>query len=348
MFESKEINGKWVRRWLLGICGFVLLIVLVGGVTRLTRSGLSMVDWRPIMGTLPPINETQWNEAFEAYKQFPEFKEINYNMELDEFKGIFFWEYFHRLLGRLLALLFLIPWLFFVFTRRLRGPLVFKSLFGFLLGGCQALLGWYMVKSGLVDQPHVSHYRLVAHLSLALLICVYFYWLYLSLREESLGIPRSSIRVPSHFKFISRFGFGLLIFQIVYGGLVAGLKAGLVFNTFPKMHGSWFPAGAFTIKPEWLNWLDNPGLVQFVHRTTAWILVAICISLLVLAYKHLGGTRLLSATKWLVFICFIQFVLGVSTLLMAVPVSLGASHQLVAAILLLSFFRLNFQIQRAS
>lgn len=339
-------NRRTVQKWLLSICAFVLFILVVGGLTRLTRSGLSMVDWRPIMGVVPPIGETQWQETFDAYKQFPEYQKINYNMNLEEFKGIFFWEYFHRILGRLVGLLFIIPWLYFLFTRKIRGSFVWKSFFGFILGGGQGLMGWYMVKSGLVNDPHVSHYRLTAHLALAIIIICYFYWLYLGLKE----IDRARLRSMSVPKPIRWMASGLLVsvfVQILYGGLVAGLKAGKVFNTFPKMHGSWFPAGAFTESPIWINYFSNPGLVQFMHRSLAWFIVALCIVLFVAITKQMGGGRLQRNMTLVLGICFIQFCLGVATLLMFVPLGLASIHQVTAIILLLSVLSLNYKISRA-
>lgn len=335
-----------VRRWLLSISLFVLLIVLVGGVTRLTRSGLSMVDWRPIMGIIPPIGEAEWTKVFEAYKQFPEYKHVNYNMNLAEFKGIFFWEYFHRILGRTVGLLFFVPWFYFILRRKIKGSLVFKTGFGFILGGMQGLMGWYMVKSGLVDMPQVSHFRLTAHLSLATIIIVYFYWLYLGLKNQD--SPRaSSIRIPTEVRWLSRGLLGLVFIQILWGGFVAGLKAGKVFNTFPSMHGSYFPAGAFTEVPKWINFFNNKGLVQFVHRNIAYLIILTAVLLFVTVSRKMGSCKMQKLTALILGSVVLQIVFGIATLLLFVPVSLASIHQVFGLILLLMVVNLNFRVSRA-
>lgn len=341
-----ENRNAGVRKWLLSICAMVLIILIVGGVTRLTRSGLSMVDWRPIMGIVPPITDSEWNAVFDAYKQYPEYQKVNYNMELSEFKGIFFWEYFHRLLGRLVGLLFLIPWVYFLVRNKIRGRFIGKTFFGFILGGAQGLMGWYMVKSGLVNDPHVSHYRLTAHLSLAVILLCYFFWMYLELKEED--NPRiQSIRVPVDIRLMSKLLFVLVFGQILYGGMVAGLKAGKVFNTFPKMHGTWFPEGAITESPAWLNLFNNPALVQFMHRSIAWAILGLSLVLFIWTSKKMGNCRIQRSVGRVLFLCLIQFGLGVATLLMFVPVSLASIHQVVAMVLLISCLNLNFRVSRA-
>ncbi|HEX6829306.1 MAG TPA: COX15/CtaA family protein, partial [Burkholderiales bacterium] len=260
-----------VAAWLLACCTLLFCMVVVGGVTRLTRSGLSIVEWQPIVGAIPPLSQAQWQETFAKYQQTPEYQKVNHQMTLDEFKGIFWWEYFHRLLGRLIGVLYLLPFLYFLARRRIRGALAWKLAGIFVLGGLQGAMGWYMVKSGLVDDPRVSHYRLTAHLGIAFLIFAAMFWVALDL----LG-PRARSDTPSSERQrLRRFSLGLaaLIFLMVLtGGLVAGIRAGYAYNTFPLMNGHLVPPEIFLIEPWHLNFFNNMATVQFDHRLIAWLL----------------------------------------------------------------------------
>lgn len=339
--------------WLYIVIAMVYAMVLVGGLTRLTESGLSMVDWRPIMGALPPLSESEWHRVFEAYRQFPEYQLNNAGMSLAEFKGIFYWEYGHRLLGRLIGVVFFLPFIYFVATGLVRGRLLIKLAFAFLLGGLQGLLGWYMVKSGLVLEPRVSHYRLAAHLSLALAIIGYMYWILLGFKEERGGLVRvSSGRFSTdnltRSSRLTRLFLGLICFQILYGAMVAGLDAGLVYNSFPTWNGLWIPTGMDQMQPVWLNLLENPVTVQFIHRTGGWLVFVS--TLLYAVHLHRSFRRHDLGRMAFVFLALVtaQFVLGVLTLVWMVPVSIASLHQAGAvAILLCAVYTLHvLQVER--
>ena len=228
--------------WLAIVCLMVFAMVVVGGITRLTHSGLSMVDWKPLMGIIPPLNEQEWVRVFEMYKTSPEYKLVNLGMSLEDFKGIFLWEYWHRVLGRLVGMIFLFPWIYFAITKRLSLKFNLRFFAAFLLGGGQGLMGWYMVKSGLVKDPAVSHYRLAAHLSLAFLIIGVLLWYIFDLKESA---KKGVILVSGRLKLFTIITFTVFCIQIVYGAFTAGLKAGFGFNTYPKMGEGWFPPGFF-------------------------------------------------------------------------------------------------------
>ena len=251
-----------VATWLLLLYLMVFAMVIVGGATRLTGSGLSMVEWHPLMGALPPLSESDWIETFQKYQASPQYQLVNQWMVLSDFKRIFLWEYVHRLLGRLIGVVFLVPWLFFLIRRSLDRPLAWKTFVAFLLGGAQGLLGWFMVKSGLVDNPEVSHYRLAAHLALALLVGHYLLWLFLDARRPTVrrsdSPPRGASNAPT-WSFIA-----LLAVQIVFGALMAGKHAGLVAATFPDMNGEWIPSAFLSIEPWWRDLVENPLSIHFL------------------------------------------------------------------------------------
>ena len=316
---------RQIAFWLF-ICSLMVFATLVvGGVTRLTHSGLSIVEWQPIVGTIPPLNRVEWEETFDKYKKTPEFEKVNHQMTLDEFKGIFWWEYFHRVLGRTIGLVFLLPFLYFLFKGRIDRPLIPKLIGIFVLGGLQGAMGWYMVKSGLVDDPRVSQYRLTAHLSLAFLIFISMVWVALGLLAE-----RTRHAADRTIAGLRRTGFwlALLVFyMIVTGGFVAGIRAGKAYNTFPLMNGHVVPPEIFMIDPWYLNFFNNMATVQFDHRLGAWLL-----AFLVpwfwwrIRAAAVSPRAKLAATVLLVALA-IQITLGIATLLMAVPVALGAAHQ---------------------
>lgn len=326
--------------WLISIFILILVIVVVGGITRLTNSGLSMVEWRLLYGFLPPLNHEEWVRVFDLYKQTPEFFHYNHTMDLHGFKQIFFWEYLHRVVGRVIGLIIILGGAILAFKKQFK-PGDGKRFFAItLLVVSQGLLGWYMVKSGLIDKPDVSHFRLAAHLSLAIFLLQYILiWI---LKELDVK-PRKII--PVLFSKWSFLILGLTSIQIVYGAFMAGLKAGYFFNTFPKMEGQWIPSSLFVLNPALSNFTNNPIMVQFIHRSLAWlILILIIFFVAKLRTQKLSRVEKISV-NFLSTAVFIQFLLGVATLLLVVPVSLGVLHQLGGVILITAavFNRYVFQ-----
>ena len=329
LLKLDNTKRRIVGSWLACGCVLVFLMVIVGGITRLSGSGLSMVDWKPIMGALPPITEADWEIFFEEYKKSPQYYKINYEFEIVDFKAIFWWEYIHRLLGRIIGVVFLVPFLFFLAKRWLSSELIKKCSLMFIMGGVQAFLGWYMVKSGLVDNPQVSHYRLAAHLITATALFGYILWVFLDVWFEKPEMSPFSIEIA----WIVRSLFFLLLLQITYGAFVAGLKAGLVYNTFPKMGENWIADGVTAMSPLWLNFFESLAGVQFVHRWLAFLIVFLVV---VLFWKSKTATikkgqRMVLRSLFIVV--FLQFLLGVFTLLNSVPISLAVLHQMFALVL---------------
>jgi cytochrome c oxidase assembly protein subunit 15 len=315
-----------VAGWLLACCALVAVMVLVGGVTRLTHSGLSIVEWQPLVGAIPPLDEGQWQAVFEKYKRTPEYQQVNVNMSLAQFKGIFWWEYAHRLLGRLIGLAFFVPLAWFWLRGRLDRPLAWKLLGVFALGGLQGALGWYMVQSGLVDDPRVSQFRLTAHLGLAFLIFGAMLWIALGLLAPRRTAPDEA---PSRLAAIVA---GLVFVQVLLGGLVAGIRAGKAYNTFPLMNGHLVPPETFVIDPWWKNFFYNMATVQLDHRLAAWLLLVLVTWLWARVSWIDAAPRARVAANLLAAAFVAQFALGVWTLLAAVPVALGAAHQFVAVL----------------
>jgi heme a synthase len=335
---------KPIAIWLLVCCALVFAMVVVGGVTRLTHSGLSIVEWQPIVGTMPPLGQSDWDELFEKYHQTPQYKKINVGMSLEEFKGIFWWEYFHRLLGRVIGLAFFVPFVYFIARKAIDKPLGLKLAGIFLLGGLQGGMGWYMVKSGLVDNPHVSQYRLTAHLGLAFAIYAAMFWVALGLLY-----PVGTSLTSSGLGGLRRFSNALttLIFiMILSGGFVAGIQAGFAYNTFPLMNGHIIPPEIFMLEPWYRNFFDNMATVQFDHRLIAWML-AILIPIFWFKSRKLplSGSARLACTLLLVMLG-IQISLGISTLLLVVPLPLAAAHQAGAVLLLTAALWVNYQLRR--
>jgi len=325
---KKHERDRAVAKWLLICCGLVFVMVVLGGFTRLTGSGLSMVDWRPLMGVLPPIGDAAWQRVFELYQQSPEFQKVNAHMDVSAFKEIFWLEYLHRLLGRTIGLVFLIPFVYFVVSGYIQKRDWLKYLLMFVLGGMQGLLGWYMVKSGLVDVPHVSQYRLTAHLLAAFLIYAYMFWVAMTLLFPVHGHGKK------HDWYKKTLGLTILIsVTIVSGGFVAGLKAGKIFNTFPMMGDYWLPPGLLALEPMWRNFFDNMTTVQFDHRWLAITTFAVTVFYWLKARRVEMPQRARPAVNALLHTAVLQVALGISTLLLAVPVFLGAAHQAVAMLL---------------
>lgn len=328
----KNKFDKPVVVWLLSGLLLLFLMVIIGGITRLTDSGLSMVDWKLFMGMVPPLNEQQWIDTFEQYKQYPEYQKVNFYFTLEEFKSIFFWEYLHRLLGRLLGFVFIIPFTYFLIRARLSKRLIRQCLTMMGMGAFQGFLGWWMVKSGLVNRPDVSHYRLATHLVFAFLTGAYIFYVILQQilpRSEHNELPKS---IGSWLYVL----FFVVLAQIVYGAFVAGLNAGFVINTWPKMDGQWIADSVTAITPVWKNFVEGIGGVQFVHRYLAYVVVTIVLILKYITRKHVLDQYQRIGVSSLVVIVSIQFLLGVLTLLYAVPVWLGVFHQVGAFVLLMS------------
>ncbi len=328
--------------WLAILAFIVFAMIIVGGITRLTNSGLSITDWQPIMGVVPPLNEQDWTDVFEKYKQFPEYQTVNQGMMLSDFKSIYLWEYVHRLIARAVAFVFLIPWAFFVIKKRISGKLNLKLLFLFVLGGLQGALGWYMVKSGLIDMPRVSHYRLAAHLALALALLGATVWQIQNLRYSA-STERSS--APRLLKKLALSFTILLSLQIFYGALVAGLDAGIGYNTFPKMAGEWVPPYMFIIKPLWRDLFENNTTVQFLHRTFGWLMLFATAEIWWRARKSDLTPRQTLSINLLTGVVALQFLLGILTVIYVVPVPLAASHQAVAALLLVTAINVNHALR---
>jgi heme a synthase len=317
-------DRRAVAVWLLACAAFTFAMVVVGGITRLTESGLSIVEWQPLVGALPPLSQADWETLFAKYRETPQFQRVFSNMDLAGFKSIFWWEYLHRLLGRTIGLVFLLPFLFFYLKNKLSKPLAWKLAGVFVLGGLQGAMGWYMVKSGLVDDPRVSHFRLTAHLGLALLIFAAEFWIALDLLNfhEETGKTRREI--------LPLAVLGLVFLMALSGGFVAGLRAGHAYNTFPLMNGQLIPPEAFMLEPWWRNFFWNVATVQLVHRTFFWLLLI----LVPLLWWQARRTEAKIAVHHLLALFLIQATLGIATLLLAVPVALGAAHQAGAVLVL--------------
>ena len=343
MEPSINTNQKHIAIWLLVCCATIFAMIILGGVTRLTGSGLSMVQWEPIMGVLPPLNQAEWEETFLLYQQFPEYKIKNFAMSLGEFKSIFWFEYGHRLLGRSIGIIFLLPFLFFLVKGKINRTLTPKLITMFVLGGLQGLMGWYMVKSGLVNDPHVSPYRLTAHLGLAIIIYAYMFWVALDLLY-----PRVDDNAKSSNKKLGR--LSLIITMIIFitalsGGFVAGTRAGFAFNTFPLMDGRLIPVGLFELSPAWRNFFENIVTVQFDHRVLAMLLFLIIPVFYWTARKSQQESQINTGLHLLLAALALQLTLGITTLLLVVPVALAAAHQAGAVILLTASLFVSHQLR---
>jgi len=327
-----ERDRKAVAVWLVIVCGLIFVMVVLGGVTRLTESGLSMTEWRPVTGWLPPLGQTAWQGAFDAYKDSPEFRKINFSMGLDDFKTIYWFEYSHRLLGRLIGIAFFVPFVWFLARGRLDASLTAKLAVIFVLGGLQGAVGWFMVASGLVDRPYVSQYRLALHLGLAVLI--YALILLVALRlvvRPVYGIAEVAI---DRLRCGSWWLVALIGLTMLAGAFVAGLDAGHAYNTFPLMDGRLVPQAYLDSRPWWINPFENIAAVQFDHRVLAVLTLAAVLAFAFWAQRFnlsRGSSAMIGA---LAAVVLAQFALGVATLLLFVPVWLGALHQAGALVLL--------------
>ena len=320
-------HDRQIAYWLFFCAAVIFGMILLGGITRLTSSGLSMVDWKPIMGVIPPMTQTDWQEMFLKYQQFPEYQKINVGMSLEDFKPIFMYEYLHRVLGRLIGVIFIVPFIFFYFSRRIKTGLTPKLVIMLIGGGCQGLLGWYMVKSGLVDNPHVSQYRLTAHLGAAVLIYGFILWtafgLVLTARAQPVELQRFSIGLSA-----------LIYLMILSGGLVAGTHAGNAYSTWPLMGDSFVPAGLYAMTPAWLSAFEDITTIQFNHRMFAYLIVALVVAFAIRAFRFGIVGRLKVGIFCLIGLLGMQVTLGISTLIFYVPIPVAAAHQVGAVALL--------------
>lgn len=325
---ERAAMDRRVATWLFVVAGMIFLMVVVGGATRLTGSGLSIVEWRPVTGVLPPLNEAQWAEEFAKYQQHPEFQYVNKWMSVHDFKQIFWLEYIHRLIGRLIGFVFFIPFIWFWWRGYLRKNLIVPLAGIFILGGLQGAMGWFMVMSGLVDEPAVSHFRLAAHLGLAVI-------LYLSILWTGWGLisPRYELPRPARLYKPAVVLTCLIFAQILLGALVAGLDAGYIHNTWPSMDGHFIPPGVWAMSPGWLNLVDNGSLVQFEHRTMAYIITAFVFWLIYRAAGLRRG-RAPRAVHYVFLACLLQVGLGILTVISGTPVILGVLHQAGAILFL--------------
>jgi heme a synthase len=330
--EIPEARRRRLRAWLWAIAAMTFLVLVVGGITRLTQSGLSIVEWKPIVGVVPPLTEAQWHEAFERYRQSPEYRQIRAGMALSEFKFIYFWEYVHRLAARLIGVVFLVPFVVFWARGYFNRPLARRALALFALGGLQGLIGWLMVASGLVDRPSVSHYRLALHLSVAFVIFGASVWL---ARDLRLGADRPAVTPAARTLMVRGLALVgvLLALQVVWGALVAGLKAGKVHNTFPLMGGHWVPEDLLWLDPAIVNVVENPIAVQWTHRVLGTVLLAAVLALFVVVSRRVGDPVSRRLNLALATTMAAQYGLGILTLVYYVPVSLGVAHQAMAMVI---------------
>lgn len=326
-----DSSRKWITGWLITGCVLIWAMVVVGGITRLTGSGLSMAKWK-IATVVPPLTQAQWESEFNDYKQTPQYKEVNSYFTLNDYKHIYWWEFTHRLIGRAIGVVFLIPFLFFVYKGWLKGALLIKCLVIFAMGGAQGVLGWFMVASGLQDVPHVSHYFLAAHLITAFVTFGYSFWVALDLIYP--GIMRNT-----PFKSLKKLTWVLLFFllvQIMYGAFTSGLRAGKFDPTWPKMGNNWIAPEVTALTPFLKNFIDGVAGVQFIHRYNAYVVVLlVCL----LWFKSRRQTLLPTQSKGINFLLgmvFLQFLLGVFTLIYSVPIVLGVLHQTGAFLLFAS------------
>lgn len=322
-------DNKKVIYWLFTGCILIFIMVIVGGITRLTDSGLSISNYKLITGTIPPIGEAEWQEAFALYQQYPEFQKLHAHFTIEDFKSIYFWEWLHRVIGRLIGMVFIIPFLYFLATKQLTRKTIKKCIVLLLLGGFQGFLGWYMVKSGLVDKPDVSHFRLAAHLTTAFLTFAATLWVALDL------IFPERKAIDKKFRNLIVVGYIILVFQIIYGAFVAGLKAGLLHNHWPLMNeGKFMHETVYVLSPFYKNLIENPSGIQFVHRTFAYLVVIIILIIWVQSKKLTRTNHQIQGVNALLILVGFQFLLGVLTIIYQVPLWLGVAHQIGAFFLL--------------
>jgi heme a synthase len=322
--------ARALRAWLWVVALFVLAIVVVGGATRLTESGLSITEWNPVLGVIPPLSEAEWLVEFEKYRQIPEYQQINRGMSLDAFKTIYWWEWTHRLLGRLVGFVFAVPFVIFAVRGWISRSMMPRLGLLFVLGGLQGVVGWWMVASGLTERTDVSQYRLATHLTLACIILAATVWIAEGFRPHRLRFSEAT-----GLRFAALLIVALTLLQIFLGGLVAGLNAGLVYNTWPLMDGDFVPAGLLAQAPWWINFFENHTTVQFVHRIGAYALLAAAAYNLVAVHRRALEPATIRRSRLLLALVVLQAGIGIATLLLVVPMSLALAHQTLAAVLLI-------------
>jgi len=322
--ENKGLK-KYISSWLICMFWIIAIMIIVGGLTRLTDSGLSITQWQLYSGIFPPLNEIQWNQYFDLYKKIPEYKLQNYSMTLEEFKVIFWWEFIHRLLGRLIGILYFVPLLYFTFKLGLKNILSLYLIF--ILICFQGFIGWYMVSSGLVDRVDVSHYRLSLHLVLAFIILSLVFWNYLSLQNIYLSFKKINKKIPIIFMLI-------IFLQICIGAFVSGMDAGKIYNSWPFMGSGFFPDDNSIQNLFYLSAFDDPSLVQFMHRNLAYLIFLFYIFIFIKVYQNrLSG--LFTAINVAGFLLILQIILGILTLLFGAQIVVSSMHQ-ISSILLVS------------
>ena len=336
MYKSENFQ---ISLWLVSLMSVILLMIIVGGLTRLTESGLSMVDWRLFMGTIPPLSHGDWLKVFEDYKQYPEYQIKNINMTLSEFKYIFWWEYGHRVLGRLIGIIFIIPFIYFALKKYFSNEELYSYSFLLFLGGAQGIIGWWMVKSGLDVNPYVSHLRLAVHLIIAQIILSLI--AYLFLKRLDIGIYKNNF--SSHKTFFIFFNI-IIFFTVIYGAFMAGLDAGKSFNTWPKMGDNYIPENLIFIEDRLFGFFDNSVFIHFFHRALAYLSF---LTILYMCFKHFKGIE----NKYqkihfliVLFLVLIQLFIGVFVVLSNVQVSLGSIHQIIGTLLFVSANCYSLQI----
>lgn len=336
-------ENRSVIIWLLSGCVLLFLMVTVGGITRLTNSGLSMTDWHLVTDTFPPLSEAKWQEAFEEYKKFPEYQKINIHndFQLSDYKFIYFWEWFHRFIGRIIGLVFIVPFVYFLIKKKLDKATINKCIVLLGMGAFQGFLGWFMVRSGLINNPDVSHFRLALHLTFAFITFAYTFWVALDLIYPN----RKNSLQP--LKTIARYSLVFLLIQIIYGGFVAGLNAGLIHNHWPLMSDGQFIHDSVFLEQKnlLLSFTEGKSGVQFIHRTLAYIVVGFMVFLYFKSRKFTLDHGQSRGINLLVILVFLQFALGVFTLLYGVPLWLGLTHQINAFFLLSA---MTFTLHRLS
>lgn len=334
-------DNKKVVYWLFAGCMLILTMVVVGGITRLTHSGLSISNYKLISGVIPPSNASEWQAAFDLYKQYPEYQKLNSHFTLQDFKDIYFWEWLHRVIGRFIGLVFFIPFVYFLITKQLSKPTIKKATILMGLGAFQGFMGWYMVKSGLVDRPDVSHFRLAAHLLTAFITFAYTFWVALDL------IYPNKKPISKNLRNLIRVGLIVLILQITYGAFVAGLDAGFIHNFWPMMsEGKFMHPTVYTEQtPLIKNFFEGKSGVQFVHRMLAYVVVFFVILIWMRAKKTTLTNTQKNGIGTLLILVALQFLLGVLTIIYQVPVWLGVAHQVGAFFLLAGF---TFTLHRFS
>ena len=336
MYKSENFQ---ISLWLVSLMSIILLMIIVGGLTRLTESGLSMVDWRLFMGTIPPLSHGDWLKVFEDYKQYPEYQIKNINMTLSDFKYIFWWEYGHRVLGRLIGIIFIIPFIYFALKKYFSNEELYSYSFLLFLGGAQGIIGWWMVKSGLDVNPYVSHLRLAVHLIIAQIILSLI--AYLFLKRLDIGIYKNNF--SSHKTFFIFFNI-IIFFTVIYGAFMAGLDAGKSFNTWPKMGDNYIPENLIFIEDRLFGFFDNSVFIHFFHRALAYLSF---LTILYMCFKHFKGIE----NKYqkihfliVLFLVLIQLFIGVFVVLSNVQVSLGSIHQIIGTLLFVSATCYSLQI----